>query len=380
MLHALDGSLTYQPYGRDDSECNYSISRLELNRFLIDEAERRGVRFRFGTRLVDVELQRNRLRFHDESAGSATVEIDAGVILGADGAGSALRAAMCGQGHCSESIEMLEHGYKELHIPPAGEGGFRIAGEALHIWPRRELMLMALPNPDGSFTVTLYLPNRGAQGFEGLDRGEKVLELFERHFPDALPLIPDLAGSFFDNPTGTLATVRCGPWRVGGRALLVGDAAHAIVPFFGQGMNCGFEDCTVLDQLLERGAADSERLFTEFERARRPNADAIAEMALDNFVEMRDRVGDHEFLLRKEVEHRLERELPTEYRSRYSMVVYSDIPYAVARDAGRIQSELLDELCRGIESAAAVDIARARSLIRKRLTPYLREAGATLDY
>ncbi len=207
------------------------------------------------------------------------------------------------------------------------------------------------------------------------------MRLFREHFPDAVPLIPDLAESFFRNPTGELGTVRCGPWNRDGRTLLIGDAAHAIVPFFGQGMNLGFEDCTVLGQLLERHPrGDWDAVFPALSRRRKPNADAIADMALENFVEMRDRVGDAAFLLRKQVEHRLEQEMPETYRSRYSMVMYSHIPFRIAYEAGRIQDRILRELCEGLDALGGLDVDRARRLIDERLTPFLRQNEVSLDY
>jgi kynurenine 3-monooxygenase len=379
LIHSTGGGLAYQPYGRDESECNYSVSRLELNRFLVTEAASRGVEFRFESRLLAADLERGRLTFADDT-GAGSEEVDAPVVIGADGARSALRKEMMKLPGSRESVESLDYGYKELTIPSGPQGDFRIERNTLHVWPRCELMLMALPNWDGSFTVTLYLPTRGATAFTGPDDAGKVVALFNEQFPDAIPLIPDLERCFFANPTGNLATVRCSPWHVGGRALLVGDAAHAIVPFFGQGMNCGFEDCTVLDGLIEEHGPDWETLFPIFDRARKPNADAIAEMALENFDEMRDHVGDRRFRLRKEVEHRLETEWPGEYRSRYSMVMYSDIPYEVARRAGRVQHGILETLCEGLEEASALDMTRARSLVRERLTPLLDSAGVDLDY
>jgi kynurenine 3-monooxygenase len=207
-----------------------------------------------------------------------------------------------------------------------------------------------------------------------------VKELFERQFPDAIPLIPDLTESFLANPTGFLGTLRCHPWHREDRFVLIGDAAHAIVPFFGQGMNAGFEDCTVFDALLDEHGDDRKGLLEAFTRARKPHADAIAAMALENFVEMRDHVGDERFLLRKQVEHRLEQEWPAEYRSRYSMVMYGDVPYGSAQQAGRIQREILDQVCEGLASADALDVERARRLIRERLTPFLERESISLRY
>lgn len=379
MMHSVAGELTYQPYGRDRSECNYSVSRGELNRFLIERAEQHGVRVYFSRRLLAADFDRRTLEF-DDGAGGARVEIVADRVLGADGAGSAVRAEMARLvGGFEESVEPLGWGYKELTIPPADGGAFRIDEHALHIWPRGNRMLMALPNRGGSFTVTLYLPD---EEFAGLTDATAVRRLFERQFPDSLPLIHDLEGDFFDNPTGGLATVRCRPWHDGDRVALIGDAAHAIVPFFGQGMNCGFEDCRVLDELLdEHGNEDWGRVLAAYDTSRKPDGDAIAEMALDNFVEMRDRVGDPEFLLRKQVEHRLETEMPAEYRSRYSMVMYgAAIPYHVARQAGKLQHALLAELCDGLDDPSRLDLDRARSLVRERLTPFLQSRGVSLEY
>jgi kynurenine 3-monooxygenase len=380
MIHGLDGALAYQPYGRNESESNHSISRTELNRFLIEQAARRGVDFRFEARLERVDLAAGRLTFVDERRGER-LDVACGAVFGTDGAGSAVRAEMVRAAVCRESVEPLEHGYKELVIPAVEGGSHRIEPNALHLWPRGNVMLMALANLDGSFTVTLYLPQRGPESFESLGAGADVRALFALRFPDAMPLIPDLEQGFFANPTGSLGTVRCRPWHAGGRALLLGDAAHAVVPFFGQGMNCGFEDCTILDELLDReGDARLDRVFAELTAARRPDADAIADMALDNFVEMRDRVGDERFLLRKQVEHVLEQAMPREYRSRYSMVMYSHVPYHLAQEAGRIHDGILEELCAGLDTAADLDLEQARRLVRERLAPFLQRHAVSLDY
>lgn len=373
MMHGPTGELSYQPYGRDETECNWSISRAGLNRLLLGAAERAGARLCFERRLMAADPEKGVLRFGDDT-------VRASLLVGADGAGSALRAAMRERPGFVESIEELEHGYKELTVPAGSDGAFLMQADALHIWPRGHFMLMGLPNLDGSFTATLYLPLRGPGSFEELETPDAVVRFFQTRFPDAVALIPDLGREFLDNPTGRLATVRCEPWHHSTGALLIGDAAHAIVPFFGQGMNCGFEDCTVLDGLIERHGPDRERVLNGYTRQRKPDADAIADMALENFVEMRDRVGDPAFRLRKQVEHRLEVEMPREFRSRYSMVTYSTIPYAVAREAGRIQDGILDRLCEGLRSADELNLDRARELIRERLAPYLAERSVSLDY
>jgi len=375
MMHAPSGERTYQPYGRDDTECNHSVSRSGLNRFLIASAERNGVRFRFGAELRDADFDAGTLRFDGSAAGAGSVRVAADIVYGADGAGSAVRRILVGRGAIAERVEPLGHGYKELTIPPGPDGRPRLEPTALHIWPRGTTMLMALANLDGSFTATLYLPHRGPEGFETFERPGSALRLFRERFADAVPLLPDLERELHENPVGTLGTVRCDPWHAGERVLLVGDAAHAIVPFFGQGMNSGFEDCTVLGDLLDRGEGGT---FAAFTRARRPDAEAIADMALDNFVEMRDRVADAGFLLRKAVEHRLEQEMPDRYRSRYALVMYTHVPFRVAQEAGEIQRGILDILCAGIDDPEAADLDRARALIGERLEPLFRAHGVRL--
>jgi len=378
MMHDRSGAQAYQPYGKDDSECNYSVSRGALNNLLLSAAGEAGAELRFDHQLTVFEPATNRLHFV-AADGSETQETGE-LVLGADGAASRVRAGLMQLPGASESIDMLTHGYKELEFPAATDGGFTMDPRALHIWPRGEFMLMGLPNPDGSFTATLYLPHEGRNSFAELTDDRAVRGFFDREFPDAVPLLPALTSEFADHPTGELGTVRCSPWHSNGNAALIGDAAHAVVPFFGQGMNAGFEDCTVLAELLERHEGDWERTLPAYDASRKPNDDAIADMALDNFVEMRERVGDPAFLLRKQIEHRLEQAFPTEYRSRYSMVVYSRIPYAVAQQAGRIQAKLLDGWCTGIRAAGELDLNAARQAIRESLTPFLEEHGARLDY
>lgn len=379
MMHDKQGRLAYQPYGKDDSERNHSVSRAELQRFLLDRAEQAGARVEFDAGLVGADLARGQLTVESHAGERRTLE--ARHVFGCDGAPSGLRAALTAAGLVQDQLQPLPWGYKELTFPAGADGAWAMDGRALHIWPRGAHMLMGLPNRDGTFTGTVYLPWEGARGsFAALTTPGAVLDLFRAEYPDAVPLLGGeaLAQAFLDNPTGHLDTVRCVPWHHQDRALLLGDAAHAVVPFFGQGLNCGFEDCAVLDELLAGDANDLGAVFAAFSARRKPNADAIADMALENFVEMRDKVGDPAFLLRKQVESRLERELPQLYRSRYAMVVYSSIPYAVARELGRVQDELLGELCRGVDDAQAVDLGRARSLIEERLTPVRQRHGVDL--
>ena len=379
LMHSLGGELTYQRYGKDDGERNFSVSRGDLNRLLISRAEEGGVRFHFEHRLERAEVSAGRLHF--DGPGGRPVTVEAAQVFGCDGAPSALRDAILAEvPGAAASLEPLQHGYKELLFPAAPGGGFALDERALHIWPRGEHFLMGLPNPDGTFTGTVYLPLEGGEAsFATLDTGPAVRAFFEAAYPDAAPLLPDLEAQFLANPTGHLGTVRCGPWHVGGRALLVGDAAHAIVPFFGQGLNCGFEDCAVLDRLLAE-ERDAAALFARFYAQRKANTDAIADMALENFVEMRAKVADPRFLLRKRVEARLEDAFPRKYRTRYAMVMYSAIPYAVAREAGEVQKALLDDLCQGVDEPETVDLARAERLVDERLTPLLARHGVTLDF
>ncbi|RMG18007.1 MAG: FAD-dependent monooxygenase [Planctomycetota bacterium] len=370
------GEARFQPYGKDERECNYSVSRGELNMRLLDEAEARGVRIRFREELVDADFDAMRLRFRGPEGEH---EVEAARVYGCGGAPCAVRAALCRRPGYEDSLTPLEHGYKELTFPPAAGGGFAMDGGALHIWPRGDHFLMGLPNRDGSFTGTLYLRREGEPSFASLSDGARVRSFFEEHYADAIPLLADLS-EFLANPTGTLGTVRCNRWNLEDRVLLVGDAAHAIVPFFGQGLNCGFEDCAVLARLLDEHGDDLAEAFAAFVRERKPNADAIADMALENFVEMRERVADPEWVKRKAIETILDRRLSHKYRSRYAMVMYSSIPYRDCFDAGLVQQTILAELAEGLEDPERVDLARAEALIDERLAPLLAERGARLDF
>jgi kynurenine 3-monooxygenase len=267
-----------------------------------------------------------------------------------------------------EAFEPLGHGYKELEIPPAADGGFRIEPNALHIWPRGGYMCIALPNTERTFTVTLFLPNEGAPGFNGLDDLAAARAFFERDFADALPLLPDFERDWTNNPVGVLGTLRLRRWRLDGRAVLLGDAAHAMVPFHGQGMNCAFEDCVALDAHLA-AADDFESAFAAFEAERRPNAEAIQAMALENYIEMRDRVDDADYLLQRQLEVKLAERHPGRFVPRYSMVSFTTIPYATAFARGKLQRELLVEATRGIERLEQVDWNAVDGAVRARLAP-----------
>ena len=422
MIHPIVGETKLLRYSGREGEYINSVSRAGLNIALINEAEKCGdVKFHFNRRCIDFDCESGEAVFSDGSRASGDT------LIATDGAGSAVRNAMLNG--CIERFDFsqkwLEHGYKELHIPsvadwsasvplaglkpPVPAAGsnpdFLLEKNALHIWPRRRFMMIALPNYDGSFTCTLFLaqtggnttgrecapfPGQNAEGsgraridslaptgcedisdklpagrvsaskagasFEQLTDKEAVIEFFNTEFPDAVPLMPTLVEDFFRNPTGNLGTIKCFPWNVGGKALLLGDSAHAVVPFYGQGMNCAFEDVRVLDKLIEKHSHDWVTVFEEYARSRKPNTDAIADMAEENFYEMRDATADPVFVRKRELETRLEHEFP-DYFSKYSMVTFrEDLPYAVAREKGNAQDRLLMQICAEVESVDELNV------------------------
>lgn len=367
MIHETDGRTELQPYGARAGEEIYSVSRAELNRILLDCAEREhGVHIRFGQVGERFDPRSRSLTLRDAATGEKTL-LAGRPLIAADGAGSPVRQAYGPGSRIAPGEELLPHGYKELTLPPADDGGFRLDPHALHIWPRGGFMLIALPNPGGDFTLTLFLPNDGEPSFTTLDNDEAVEAFFTREFPDIRPLLPDLTNEFAKNPTGILGTVRCHHWH-DGDVLLIGDAAHAIVPFHGQGMNLAFEDCRLLDEILEGGVTDWQDAFARFETLQHPNANAIADMALDNYVEMRDRVRDPAFVLKKELAFELERRLPDRFIPRYSMVMFHDeIPYAVAQRRGAAQQQLLAELTANATTLADIDLDTAERRARETL-------------
>lgn len=368
MLHDERGGLQLTPYGQRPHEVIHSISRSGLNALLMDAAERTGrVDLRFRQRVTDVDPATGTLSVQDERTGS-TYTLSGAPVIGADGGGSPVRAALMRLPGARVSEEILPHDYKELTIP-ADNGRHRMEVGALHIWPRGGYMLIALPNLDGTFTVTLFLPHEGPDSFATLSSAAAVQEFFERAFPDAVPLMPDLVTEFFEHPTGFMGTIRCAPWYAGGRVLLIGDAAHAIVPFHGQGMNAAFEDCLELDRCLEERGWDWAAGFAEFARTRKPDAEAIADMALENYVEMRDSVADAGFLLRRELGRVLAERHPDRFMPRYSMVTFTRMPYAQALARGAVQDALLRELTAGRDTLADVDLVAADALVRERLNP-----------
>jgi kynurenine 3-monooxygenase len=339
-LHMPDGSSAYQQYGKNN-EAIYSVSRGELNRKLMDLAEKNGVEILFDHRCTGVNLATNELSF--EVLGSAKKE-NADLLFGADGAFSALRMSYGFSDRVNTSQNYLEHGYKELTIPASAAGGFLIEKEALHIWPRHNYMLIALPNMDGSFTCTLFFPFEGAPSFQSLQTREDISHFLQSSFPDAYALSPAMVDDFINNPTASLITTRVFPWHFGDKNALIGDAAHAIVPFYGQGMNSGFEDCTVLLDLIEQYGEDWSRILQEYETKRKPNGDAVGELALLNFIEMRDKVADPTFLERKKIEKELGKLFPKEFISVYEMVSFSHTPYDTVMKCIAAQDELLGKV------------------------------------
>jgi kynurenine 3-monooxygenase len=333
MLHAVDGGLAFQAYSADGTKAINSVSRAGLNAVLLDAVDEHGVSTEFACRVVGVDPDTGRV---DLDAPSGARQACHEVVLGADGAFSAARSAIVRNERVDYRQDYLPWGYKELAMPPTASGDFALDPGALHIWPRRTSMMIALPNPDHTFTCTLFWPFEGPDGFADLDRPGAVRARFDERYGDVVPLVPDLVDQFAANPVGSLATIRVWPW-VRGRVALLGDAAHAIVPFYGQGMNCAFEDVVELDRCLaETGDAFGPAL-ERFAARRKPNADAIADLALDNFVEMRDKVASPLFRLGKRAEHALELAIPGRVESLYELVSFSQVPYAEARIRARRQ-------------------------------------------
>ena len=342
MIHDVDGNTNFQPYGKEGQHIN-SVSRGGLNALLMDEAERLGVTIKFNQRCTAMNLDAGEATFKDGTTGEVNTVI-ADHIFGTDGAFSEVRHAMMMTERFDYSQTYLKHGYKELSIPPAENGGFRLDKNALHIWPRGGYMLIALPNLDGSFTVTLFLSYEGKYAFENLNTEQAVLAFFNEVFPDVVPHMPTLVEDFFDNPTSSLVTVRCFPWRYKDKVVIFGDASHAIVPFYGQGMVSGFEDCYVFDQLADDLWSDKEALFEKFQTLRKPDGDAIADLALRNFIEMRDSVADPKFLLRKRIEKALNAKHPQKWIPLYSMVTFSELRYSEALSRGKEQDKIMENI------------------------------------
>lgn len=357
MIHSPTGQLSFQPYGKDDSEALYSVSRAGLNRLLVEAAARfPSVRLFFNQKCTGVDHIHGDVELVDEVSHSRRREA-ATVVIAADGAYSAVRGHLQRQEGFDYQQQYLSHGYKELTIPAGAAGAFRLDKHALHIWPRGNFMMIALPNQDGSFTVTLFWPLEGPHSFAALKTEEAVHDFFRAHFADAVPLIPNLAAEFLHHPIGALVTIRCRPWHAG-RVVLLGDACHAVVPFLGQGMNAAFEDCTVLSDCLARHATDRPEAFAEYERRRKVHLDTLADLCIDNFIEMRDRVGAPLFRLRKKLAVTLHRLFPRWYLPLYTMIEFTRIPYADALRRARQQDRVVRAVGLGLICVLIVALSR----------------------
>jgi kynurenine 3-monooxygenase len=339
MIHDKSGELHFSPYDRDPRKHINSIGRAALNTTVIEAALRYpNVSVHFNHRCTEVDLESATAQFES----SERVAASGDAIIGVDGAFSAVRQSMqhqLPQFQYEESY--LPHGYKELTIPPASDGSWRLEKNALHIWPRKSFMMIALPNPDGSFTCTLFWEFKGPRSFETTTTDDEVRRFFDEEFPDAVPLMPTLVEDFRENPTGSLVTIRCAPWFYKDKVALVGDAAHAVVPFYGQGMNAAFEDCVVLDECLAAFPDNRERAFAEYFQRRKENADALADLAVANFIEMRDKTASKTFRAKKQLDHWLEAALPGIYLPLYTMVTFTRMPYAQAARRARLQDVII---------------------------------------
>lgn len=369
-IHDIDGSTELHLYGQKDSEVIYSVSRAGLNQVLVDLAEKEyNVNVRFEQEAVAYYPEEAMLRVRDLVA-AEDYDVRARPLIASDGAGSVVRRAFAETDIIGGTEELLQHRYKELVIPGGPNGEFLMDENALHIWPRGGFMLIALPNPGGDFTMTLFLPVEGEYSFSSLDSDARVRDFFAEQFTDATPLIDDLIGTWNRNPAGILGTVRSQHWHDRDNVLLIGDAAHAVVPFHGQGMNLTFEDCVVLDLVLENPEADWETVFEVFEREQIDNANAIADMALENYIEMRDTVRGPKHLLRHDLAFALERRLPNRFIPRYSMIMFHDeIAYSTAKERGVIQQRLLEELTASADTMDDIDMDAATALVESRLAP-----------
>ncbi|QOD62219.1 FAD-dependent monooxygenase [Polaribacter haliotis] len=362
LMHDKEGNTFSSNYSGRENEYINSISRGDLNAILLDEAEKhKNVTIHFNKKCKNVDIENNIAHFKDYNT-KEEFSVEAAVIFGADGAGSSLRKSYISERKFlfSYSQNYLNHGYKELEIPADSSGKHQISKEHLHIWPRGDFMLIALPNMDGSFTVTLFLSyDEGEFNFENLTSEEKITEFFEKEFPDALALIPNIKQEFINNPTGPLGTIKCSPWSYKNKTLLIGDSSHAIVPFYGQGMNASFEDVFVLDEILNQDLGDWETVFKTYQKARKKDTDAIADLAIDNFHEMKDHVANPLFKEKRKIEMDLEKTFTTEYSSKYSLVTFNEnIGYNEAMKKGRAQDKALLNLISGDEVHTHLDMTK----------------------
>lgn len=350
-IHKLDNTLVYQNYGKE-GESIFSLSRGILNHKMIDLAEQAGVEFFFEHKIWDVTLADATLHIGDSERGEwEALKYDK--VFGADGAFSRIRHRMQRQNRFDYSQEFLKIGYKELHIPANPDGTHKIDVNALHIWPRGEFMLMALPNLDGTFTCTLFMPFEGENSFDSLKEKDSLLAFFAKYFPSTVDVITELAEDFFKNPTSALVTMKCYPWTFQDKVALIGDACHAIVPFYGHGMNAGFEDISILSEMMQKYGDDWEMIFSEYQKSRKPNADAIAELSYRNFMEMSSKTADENFLLQKKIEKWFSDKHPDKWTPLYSRVTFSLQPYSEALAIGDFQNKIMDEIMKTENISAA---------------------------
>ena len=363
MIHDLDGITHLQPYGQKDNEVIFSVSRAQLNMELMTWAEETGnVTIRFNHQLISADLEQNKLMFQ-LSDSLEELELSFNRVIGCDGSASILRKSIVEKADVQYVKKPLGHGYKELTIPPLESGEFQIEPNVLHIWPRGNYMLIALPNNDCSFTCTLFFPMAGATSFKTVKTEKDILDLFQSQFPDAIKLMSTLVEDFQSNPTGDLASVYCKPWHFGDKALLIGDAAHAVVPFFGQGMNASFQDCSALAQLMDQIEDDWPAIFNAFSSTQVKNGHAIADMAIENYLEMRDHVNDTEYKKKRNVELKLERMFPGRFIPRYSMVSFHQIPYSEVYQRGRKQFKIIDDVLKADPSGQFIDKAMVEKML-----------------
>lgn len=363
MVHERSGGLHFVPYDRDPKKCIHSIGRASLNTAVIEAAQRYpNVRVAFNHLCTGIDVDAPVAHLLDTET-NRTLEARGAAIIGVDGAFSAVRRSMQQQLDRFEYDESyLAHGYKELTIPPAADGGWRMEKRALHIWPRKSFMMIALPNPDGSFTCTLFWEFTGSRSFETTKTDDDVRRFFDEEFPDAVPLMPTLVEDFRENPTGSLVTIRCAPWSYKDKIALVGDAAHAVVPFYGQGMNAAFEDCVVLDECVAEFPSNLERAFAEYFAQRKENAAALADLAVHNFIEMRDKTASKVFRAKKKLDHLLEGLLPGLYLPLYTMISFTRIPYSTAARRAKRQDRIVYASL--IAAVAVIALLAARFIAR----------------
>lgn len=367
IIHTIDGSQTFQSYGQKETDILYGLQRNDLSKILLDEVEKlESVQINFAQRCTGINFDKRELYLEDEIT-KQQVMVRFNVIIGTDGSSSALRAEMLEMKGFNFSQSYLKHGYKEITIPPIYSSETSLERNALHVWPRGDCMINGFPNLDGSTTCVFFAPFQGENGFDQLKSEEQVINLFQNQFSDIFPFIPNVAEKFFSSRTGYLITIKCEPWHVENKALLLGDAAHAIVPFHGQGMNCAFEDCAYLDKCIAKYGTDWKAVFQEFEKKRKVNTDAIADLSLQNYVELREHTADKKFLLKKKVEEVLANKYSEHFIPRFSMVCFNQIPYSIAQSRGEVQQSIIEELCEKINDVQDIEWKIANNLIKEKL-------------